>query len=55
MFPKRGIRKKTLGKRKVTKGTKCGRAFISKDNYDGSACHISKKGYGGYEFVILYS
>jgi len=38
--------KKTLEKRKVTERIKCGRVFISKDNYGGFACHILKGHYG---------
>ena len=47
--------KKTLGKRKVTKGMKRGRVFISKDNNDSSTCNISKEHYGAYEVVVLYN
>ena len=39
----------------ITEGTKCGRVFISKDNYGGSTCHNSKRDYGVYEIVVLYS
>ena len=48
-------KKKNIGKRNVTKGKKCERTFISKDNYDDSKCHISKDNYDDYEVVVLYS
>jgi len=51
----KGNTKKTLGKRKVTEGTKHDITFILKDNYDGFKCHISKEDYGGYEVVVLYN
>ena len=31
---------------------KRGRAFIQKDNYDGSKCHILMDNYGNYETVV---
>ena len=36
-------------------GTKCEKAFILKDNYGDSTCHILKENYDGYEVIVLYS